>query len=438
MHSARPSNFLPDKADAIVIGGGIIGLLTAARLREAGLDTVVLEAANLGSGQSGRNLGFIRSQGRNAAESKLMVRSLELWDELSRRLGRDLSFRRAGHLSLAADRQAAEEVSSWSGIAARNRIRFESQSAEALRGTAPWLTDGYIEAGYTPDDGQAEPADVMRELGIFVRALGAKVFEQTRVISLKVNGNSVAGVKTSVGEIASRTIVLATGAWTRRLLAVHGVVLPTHAGHATLAATKPVPNFVGQTVWEVGRLGFRQDSRGRLVFGFGGYVDIRVRWEDLCSAFTLLPEYLRNRGKMKLHVGQPLARDVLKAVTGRQLHPFEWRENEPNYGQAAAGLDRLSAVLALPFSGKLELETAWSGLIDVTADHLPAIGDVGIEGLVVAAGMSGHGFGLAPSLAENIAALALRQSHKASALANFAPDRLRGFRPYGSPRYVKY
>lgn len=218
------------------------------------------------------------------------------------------------------------------------------------------------------------------------------LFQQTPVTSIAINDKSVKGVQTTRGYVKSTAVLLATGAWTSRLLAKAGIALPTHAGVATMAATRPVAPLSESTMWEVGQRGLRQDASGRIVFGLGGYVDVDVRWEDVRRAISTLPTFWANRHAVNIRIGRTLLQDMSDVWRGRHLRPFRWAEIPHNESFVGAGLARLAHMIP-SLAPDLALDAVWTGLIDTTQDFLPAVGTAGVEGLVFVAGLSGHGFG---------------------------------------------
>src|SRR6476659_11213887 len=94
---------LPETADAVLIGGGIVGVFTAYYLAKRGLKVALVEKGRVGAEQSSRNWGWCRQQNRDARELPLATRSLSLWDELAADLGEDVGFRRCGLLYLSND-----------------------------------------------------------------------------------------------------------------------------------------------------------------------------------------------------------------------------------------------------------------------------------------------------------------------------------------------
>ncbi|MEM9788393.1 MAG: FAD-dependent oxidoreductase, partial [Pseudomonadota bacterium] len=92
---------LPDSADVVVIGGGIIGVMTAWELAKKGQRTVLLEKGRIAAEQSSRNWGWIRAQGRDPAELPIMVEAVSMWRQMARDVGEDIGLRQSGVAYLA-------------------------------------------------------------------------------------------------------------------------------------------------------------------------------------------------------------------------------------------------------------------------------------------------------------------------------------------------
>ena len=87
---------LPNEADAVVIGGGIIGVFSAYYLAQRGLKVALVEKGVIGGEQSSRNWGWCRQQNRDARELPIATKSLDLWERFSKDSGEDTGFRRCG------------------------------------------------------------------------------------------------------------------------------------------------------------------------------------------------------------------------------------------------------------------------------------------------------------------------------------------------------
>ena len=359
-----------------------------------------------------------------------MRRARHLWTEMAMSELQGGGLRSGGHLSLAGkDASSREAISAWASIAERAGVPFLQLDAHDLARDYPWLADEYHYAGFTPLDLQVEPTLMLTALHALAEDRGVLIVEDTPVTDLLIDQRHVRGVVTDRGSVAAPAVVVATGAWSRRLLARSGINLPIHVGVTTMAATAPVPPLTNCTVWEMGALGFRQDTRGRIVFAYGGFVDVHLVWEDLRSSVRLFSTYLRSRRQIRLRAGRDLARDLWDVVRRRPLRPLRSREYPANKGDVRKGTARL-ATMAPQLAGNLTVEEIWTGAIDVTADELPIVGNGGVFGLSFAAGLSGHGAGLAPALADPLAEIALTGATKDKDVQALSPERLHGYRPH--------
>src|SRR5690606_41995643 len=87
---------LPQKADVVVIGAGIIGVCASLYLAERGLRGVLCGKGKVAGEQSSRNWGWVRTTGRDSREMPLILEAQRHWDLLSDRTGVDVGLRRPG------------------------------------------------------------------------------------------------------------------------------------------------------------------------------------------------------------------------------------------------------------------------------------------------------------------------------------------------------
>src|SRR3990170_1652660 len=91
------------KADVVVLGGGIVGCAAAYYLAKRGIRAVLLEKGEIAGEQSGRNWGFVRQQGRDPLEVPLMMEANRIWRDVERELGVGVDWTQGGNLKLAED-----------------------------------------------------------------------------------------------------------------------------------------------------------------------------------------------------------------------------------------------------------------------------------------------------------------------------------------------
>ena len=110
LQQIETSGELPQSADAVVIGGGIVGVFAAYYLARRGVKVALVEKGRIGAEQSSRNWGWCRQQNRDARELPMATQSLALWDSFAGETGEDTGFRRCGLLYLSNDEA---ELAGW-------------------------------------------------------------------------------------------------------------------------------------------------------------------------------------------------------------------------------------------------------------------------------------------------------------------------------------
>lgn len=382
------------RTDVAIVGGGIIGATTAYELARRGCSVQLFEAGELAGQQSGRNWGFVRQQGRSAAELPLMVDANRRWRGIEDELGAPVGWVRGGNLALADTAAAADAYRDWVPVGRRFGVDTRLVEPDEVARLVPLLRLPYTAAIFAPDDGHADPRRATVAFADAARGYGAVVHSRTPVAALTGSRTRVTGVTTAAGAtVHAGVTICAAGAATRRLLAPLGLPLPQATVRGTVALTTPVREVARATVWANG-LAFRQRADGRLVVSTGGGGEVDVTVDALRQVRWFLPAFRRNHRRLRPRVGAALL------SAGAAV-----RVPRPTGRRVRRGIAMLRT--ALPELGLVGVEHAWAGLIDSTPDALPVIDrPEGCAGLVVATGFSGHGFGLAPAVGSAVAALA--------------------------------
>src|SRR3954449_5550270 len=108
---------LPERADAVVIGSGIIGVFAAYYLAKRGLKVALLEKGRIGAEQSSRNWGWCRQQNRDARELPMATKSLDLWEQFTAETGEQTGFQRCGLLYLSNSESELDGWARWGEFA---------------------------------------------------------------------------------------------------------------------------------------------------------------------------------------------------------------------------------------------------------------------------------------------------------------------------------
>ncbi len=230
--AARAATVIPQRARAVIVGGGVIGCSIAYHLAHLGwTDIVLLEQNRLTAGTTWHAAGLITSAGMTDETALFFSRySRELYARLEAETGHSTGYRQVGHLSLATsrERQAAlrREAAWMHGFG----VDDTEISPRELAGMWPLArTDDVLSAFYVADEGRADPVGVATSLAKGARQLGATVIEGVAATGVRTRRGRVTAVLTEQGEIETEVVVNAAGMWARQFGALAGVHVPLQA-----------------------------------------------------------------------------------------------------------------------------------------------------------------------------------------------------------------
>jgi sarcosine oxidase subunit beta len=347
---------LPARADVVIVGAGIMGLALGYELAQRGRsDVLVLEQGYLNAGASGRNGGGVRAQWSTPTMIRLARRSLEICDRFAVEMGVNVWFRRGGYLFLAPTREEAVRIERNAEIHRREGLATRVISAdEALRIVPQLDPHRFLAAAWNPDDGVVFPWPFLWGYASRAAALGARIATFTRVTGFETRGARVTAVLTDRGPVACDTVVVAAGAWSKEVAALAGVRLPNRPTRHEICVSEPLKPWLGPLVSVLGNgLYFSQSQRGEIVGGMGDPEEP----EGLAMGSTLrfLARYAR------------------------------------------------ALVEVAPVLAGVKILRQWAGCYDVTPDNNPILGPAGFENFLQMSGFVGHGFMMAPAVAERMA-----------------------------------
>jgi gamma-glutamylputrescine oxidase len=338
--TAPPESYpgrLPEKADVLVIGGGIAGVSLLHHLARRRIDARLVERAHLAAGASGRNAGFLLAgvaacyadavevYGREKAREVWAVTSENHDRVIEAARGQQVGHRRLGSATLPAGEEEREEL-----------IRSEQLlNEDGFR--ARW--DG--KRLFHPRDGEVDPAALVAALARQARA-GA-IREGVEVTSLEARRDDVV-VHAGDDACVAGVVILATNAYTPQL--VPGVGITPH--RAQMLATAPGAAVVCDvpTYSHFGYRYWRQLESGEVLIG---------GWRDT----------------------------AIEAEVGYEAEPTDEIQEHLDGAVAAMGV-------------KGEVTHRWAGIMGFTASGLPLAGPLeGMPNVRLCAGFNGHGMGFA-------------------------------------------
>lgn len=371
-------------ADVLVIGGGIAGLTLAYTLAEQGAMVGLLEAGRLAGEASGRNAGFLLAApaepyaerialwGRDGARAVLHIgrRNHQRVRQLVQTLGIDCDYQQTGSLRLTRTHEESEDLRS--SLPELRHDGFPMREIAVADAVPAHAVGGFDAAFEVPEDGMIDPVRFLHGVAVAALEKGARIYPHTRVDAAKWQAG-LWEVRCGVHAARARTLVLATNAFTPRLLPHLSPIIAPRRGQVLATAplgtpvtTRPVYAHWGYQYW-------RQTPDGRLVMG--GWRDTDFDAESTDSTETT------DRIQSAIEAGL------------RQLVP-----------------------------GGVAIEYRWAGTMGFARDGRPLVGWLdAAHHLAIVGGFTGHGLGMAASCTQDLVELLAWK--RATGISTFDPQR---------------
>jgi glycine/D-amino acid oxidase-like deaminating enzyme len=400
------TQILPREADVVVIGGGIVGVFSAYYLARRGLRVALVEKGFIGAEQSSRNWGWCRQQNRDARELPMATKSLALWENASAEMGKDLGFRRCGLLYLSNSEAEIDGWARWRDFArtvgVTTHMLSPDEASERGRATGRRWKGGV----FSPSDGIADPASAAPIVARGILKNGGSVHQMCAARGIETEAGRVSSVVTEAGTIRTRTVVLAGGAWASSFCRQLGIEFPQASVRASILSVAPgsreIPDALHTADVSITRRG---DGSHTLAISGRGRVDPTL--QQLRYAREFIPMFTRRKRSLKLGDSRGWKAGHETLTKWRLDAPTPMERNRildpvPDRQEIEETLRRARKLL--PALEQVEIASAWAGYIDSTPDGVPAIGEIdALPGLILAAGFSGHGFGIGPGAGHLVA-----------------------------------
>lgn len=352
-------------ADVAVIGGGAIGCSIAYHVARRKASVVLLEAERLGFGSSGALAGMLSGQAEveeSAAMRDLMISGREYHKEFAQELYEtthlDPGYVWDGALRTATDDRSHHRLVEEHSVDEHAGLPIQWLTGDEARELEPALSADVIAGLYLPGDGQVNPPQLVQALAIGAALRGAEIMEATRVVGFLTEGRRLTGVRTTRGDVAADTVVIAGGAFSNILSEQLGVDLPVYPLKGEMLVTNMWPSPIRANIWDSANFYVVPKKDGRVIIGATEEPNV----------------YDRN----------------------------------PTLGGVAD--HSRAAVNLIPALSKATFVSTWGGLRPATPSGLPVLGPAGgWDGLLLATGHFRNGVLLSAITGEIIAALALQE-----------------------------
>src|SRR5436309_7522286 len=217
-----------DRAQVVIVGGGVGGCAVAYWLGRLGWsDVLLLERAELTSGSTFHSAGLVGQLRGSLSLTKMMMQSVELYRSLGAEVGLETGWREVGSLRLASSKERMEELARQAGWAKTFGLPLELISAgEAQQLFPPMSTGGVLGAAYLPTDGYIDPSQLTFALAEGARRGGAEIATSTRVAAIGVADGRVRSVETDKGTIETGVVINEGGIFAAEIGMLAGVNVP--------------------------------------------------------------------------------------------------------------------------------------------------------------------------------------------------------------------
>lgn len=242
--------------DVIVVGGGVVGLLSAWTLGQAGAEVVLLERGETGREASWAGGGIVSPLypwRYSRAVANLAHWSQDFYPGLGQRLLADTGVDPEVHVTglYWLDLDDQDEALAWARAQGRP---LSEVSIAAVHDAVPVLGPGFSRAVYMSGVANVRNPRLARSLReALVRMPNVSVREQVEVTGFLQAGEWVQGVRTAQGDLTADSVVLAAGAWSGQLLAKLGLELPVEPVKGQMILYRCASDFLSSMVLAKGR-----------------------------------------------------------------------------------------------------------------------------------------------------------------------------------------
>ena len=383
---------MPETADVVVIGAGVVGCSVAYYLAREGVNVTLLEREAIGSGASAHATGSLSLLGAEfspGASFQIARASYaefpKIVPELESATGMDLLYQRRPSLRLALDDEEADLIKDLM-VWQQPRVQMRWIDAGEVQSIEPHLSPSIIGAVYEDESAQLDSYRFNLALARGAELKGANIIHRD-VTGLVTSGTTISGVQTASGEIHCGTVVVAAGTWSRAFTPWLGFPVPVRP----MKGERLLLNYPDEPL----RVLISSPKRGHMISRMDGLIS----------------------------VGSTGGRDY------DQKELF-WGEEFDRQPTEAARLELLQrAIDVFPDLERAELVQQLAGSRPLSPDSKPIIGPVpGREGVLLATGHTTKGIHLGPITGRIIADYVCRGSTDVvSDMSEFLPDRFADF-----------
>lgn len=371
-----------EKADVVIIGGGIVGSSVAYHLSEAGCTNVLIieREDRQGMGSTAKSMGGVRAQFATRINIKMSLYSIDLFSRFEEATGHTAGYSSQGYLFVATSERHLDYLNAnMLQQKACGLTNVEAVTREDIVKTVPQLVaDDVVGGAFCPTDGFVDPYSVMTGFAKRARERGVKTSLETEVTGIDVREGRIAGVQTSRGYVSTRVAVSASGPWAANVARLAGVEIPVEPLKRQIVKTESFSQLSP-------RLPMVIDMSSGFHFRPEGSAFL-LAWPDPDQAYGFRTDF---------------DYDFIEKILSRAV------KRVPVFTEAEVNPRR-----------------CWAGMYEMTPDHHAIIGRApGVEGMFLANGFSGHGVMHSPATGKIVSELILDGTSSFADAAALRPER---------------
>ena len=356
---------LPERAEAVIIGGGVIGASTAYFLASQGVGVVLVDKGDRAGEASAANAAWVWSLTRRPGiDIQLAEHSIAIHHQLHRELALDTEYQPVGGLLVATEEEELPHLEEHARAREACGSPVTVLGPRETREQEPLLTERVRGSLYSPESGCTNPIRLTLGLLEAAESRSARIFNRTEVLDIETASGAVRAVVTDRGRIATDLVINAAGSWAGRVGQMVGLEVPVSPYRMGLLVTEPLPR-----------------TFSRVIMG-ASYMVAENEKADLAD---------KSRFGSGLVASQQTSGNLLLGATWREAG-FDKRSDFEEIRAIAAENLRF-----FPSLRPVRIIRSFANFFPFTADDLPILGRVKKPaGFIMAAGHNGHGICLGP------------------------------------------
>lgn len=374
---------LPQHADVVVVGAGILGLMTAINLAERGLSVVAVEKGEIAGEQSCRFYGQVMTYKMPDATFQLHHLAKQRWREMNAKVGADTSYRTQGRVEVPFDEEDLDYVRTWietktreagTAIPFKTRLIQGPELEQRLRGaSSPWAL-----AGFEEDSGSLDAEIASFVIAEHAKKLGVKIYTHCAARGIETQAGAISDVVTEKGAIRTSRVVVAGGAWSRLFMQNLGVDVPTLPAYQSQQLISAAARAPGGNVALPGNIYFREQADGTYATSPRVVVAPVVK-ESFIYGYKYMPLLALPDFPVHISLNEQLIHSFFQPTRWKldEISPFENNRlmtAAPDLPELNASLVKLKA--EFPAFAESKLIDQWSGAMAIAPDENPIISTV--------------------------------------------------------------